>query len=89
MTECEYIEKISSFQINKSTASCHGESSWYDVDILKDGRKALEDVSKTMGNDNFVLFLVIFIFYNFFHLVGRACTLGKFAEVILTPMSFS
>ncbi|KAG1710488.1 Phosphoribosylformylglycinamidine synthase [Nymphon striatum] len=43
MTECEYTEKIVSFHIKE------GSANWYNVEILKNGRKALEDVSKNMG----------------------------------------
>lgn len=43
MTECRYVKPIETFD--------HGfkPEKWFEVDILKYGRKALEDVSYKLG----------------------------------------
>lgn len=43
MTECRYVKPIETFD--------HGfkPEKWFEVDILKHGRKALEDVSCKLG----------------------------------------
>lgn len=44
MTQCRYLEPLSSFQLDKKP------DPWYEVNIMEDGRKALEQVNDHLGN---------------------------------------
>ncbi|KAJ9594364.1 hypothetical protein L9F63_014206 [Diploptera punctata] len=43
MTQCPYLQPIDSFKLEVNTED------WYEVDVLSDGRKALEDVNSHLG----------------------------------------
>lgn len=44
MTQCRYLEPLNSFQLDKKP------DPWYEVNIMENGRKALEQVNDHLGN---------------------------------------